>query len=69
MTYTKPYDYLEIPGHGPGAGLLVSVGDRIMLEEGDWHEVVSYSADQIVAASGLTIDPSSVVAVKLPSDE
>ena len=69
MTYTFPSEYLEIPGNGPGAGLLVSVGDRIMLEEGDWHEVASYSADQIVAVGGLTIDPASVVAVKLPSEE
>ena len=40
-----------------------------MLAEGDWHEVASYSTDQIVAVDGLTIDPSSVVAVKLPSEE
>ena len=69
MTYTAPSDYLEIPGYGPGAGLLVSIGDRIMLTEGDWHVVASYSTDQITASDGLTIDPASVVAVKLPSEE
>ena len=69
MIHTYPLDYLEIPGNGPGAGLLVSVGDRVMLTEGDWHVVASYSNDQIVTTNGLTIDPGSVVAVKLPSEE
>lgn len=61
-------EFLTIPGSGPGAGLMVCKGDFVQLAEGDWHEVYRFSDDEITAVDGLTIDPVSVTAVRLPSE-
>jgi hypothetical protein len=65
--------YLTIPGSGPGAGLMVAKGDFVMLAKGDWHEVDCWmdtpdDTQEIVTTEGLTIDPASVLAVRLPSE-
>ena len=59
---------LTIPGKGPGAGLLVDVGDWVQLAEGDWHKVARYTKSTIWADDGFTMDPQSVVSVHLPSE-